>query len=113
MQSQLRKNRIKDSVLHKDLRDLRRHWYCDVNSQNGISKEINANKKAHKTAETSSNDVIQTDLAGKIKKELKQSVAHSSNIAGGFVDEVMTAEFQADALMMGRSISGGLLQLFH
>ena len=33
-------------------------------------------------------------------------MAHSPNNAGGFVDYVMIAEYQADALMMGRCASG-------
>ena len=105
------KNRIKASILRKDLRELRRRCYCDVNSRDEILIEINAKERACKTAETSSNNVIQTDLAEKLENELKQSVAHTSNIAGGFVDLVMTAEFQADALMMGRSISGATLMI--
>mmetsp|Transcript_2837 Transcript_2837/g.5150 ORF Transcript_2837/g.5150 Transcript_2837/m.5150 type:complete len:472 (-) Transcript_2837:1596-3011(-) len=105
------KNRIKSSVLRKDIRELRRRCYCDVNSRDEILTDINVKERACKTAETASNNVIQTDLAEKLEKELEQSVAHSSNIAGGFVDRVMTAEFQADALMMGRSISGVTLMI--
>jgi len=73
------KNRIKSSVLRKDIRELRRRCYCDVNSRDEILTDINVKERACKTAETASNNVIQTDLAEKLEKELEQSVAHSSN----------------------------------
>lgn len=59
-----------------------------------IAKKINAKEKACKTAETISSNVIQTDMANMLEKELEQSVAHLPNTAGGFVDKVMIAEFQ-------------------
>ncbi len=34
--------------------------------------------------------------------ELEQSAAHVRNAARGFVDNVKTAEFQADSFIMGR-----------
>ena len=105
------KNRIKASVLRKDIRELHRRMYCDVNSRDEIAKEITAKEKACKTAETASSNVIQADMTEMLEKELEQSVAHSPNAAGGFVDKVMIAEFQADALMMGRFISGLTLMI--
>ena len=80
--------------------------YCDVNSRDEIVKEITAKEKACKTPETASINVIQADMTEMLEKELEQSVAHSPNDAGRYVDKVMIAEFQTDALMMGKFISG-------
>ena len=81
-QSQLRQKLYEVICYPQRLRELRRHCYCDVNSQDEILTDINIKERACNTAKTASNNVIQTDLAEKLEKELKQSVAHLSNIAG-------------------------------
>jgi hypothetical protein len=43
--------------------------------------------------------------------ELEQNAAHARNAARGFVDYVMTAEFQADSLIMGRFVNGSTLMV--
>ncbi len=100
------KNRIKASILRKDLRELRRRLYCDLNDRQEILKEIAEKEKSCKSAETSSKNAIPADLDTKLIAELKQSSAHSKGESRGYVGQVLTAEFQADSLIMGRSVRG-------
>ena len=58
-----------------------------------------------KSAETASANVVSEDLSDLPIAELEQSEAHTKNTAHGFVANVMIAEFQADAVMMGRSVN--------
>ena len=91
--------------MRKDLQELRRQVYCDVNDRQEIMKEIAIKEKQSKSAETTSPNVISADLEEELIAELLQSSAHSKNASRGFVEKVTTAEFQADALIMGRSIN--------
>mmetsp|Transcript_3043 Transcript_3043/g.6682 ORF Transcript_3043/g.6682 Transcript_3043/m.6682 type:complete len:229 (+) Transcript_3043:133-819(+) len=105
------RNRIKASILRKDIRELRRRFYEEPNNRQAIQEEISKKEKACKTAETAAANSIQSNMKDKLVVELERSSANKKNNAGGFVAEVLVAEFQADALMMGRSISQSTLMV--
>jgi hypothetical protein len=62
-------------------------------------------------AEAASSNIVSGNLDDKLIVELEQSAAHARNAARGFVDYVMTAEFQADSLIMGRFVNGSTLMV--
>ena len=80
--------------------------YCGVNNRSERMEEIATKEKACKSTKSASSNVIATDLDVKLVAELEQSSAHTKNASHGFVDKVMIAEFQDDALIMGRYIHG-------
>jgi len=105
------KARIKASILCKEIRELRRRLCCNFNQYQQINDVISNKERACKTAGTASSNVVASDLDEILSRELKQSLAHTRNIARGFFAQVKTAEYQADALMMGRAISGETLMV--
>ena len=68
--------------------------------------EIRKKEHAYKGAETSSTNAIPAGWEALLVAEIKQSSTHSKNEASGFVDGVITAESQMDALMISRSVDG-------
>jgi len=67
--------------------------------------EIKLLEKNGRSAETASSNVVPDELSEKLAKELEYCSAHTKNNAHGFVAKVMTAEFQEDAVTMGRVVT--------
>ena len=74
------KARIKASILRMEIRELRRRLYCDVNDRQQIIDDITNKEKSCKSAETSSTNVVASDLDEKLSGELNQSSAHARNL---------------------------------
>ena len=102
------KKRIQACIIQKQLRDLRSRLYSDADKQ-AIMDKIKAKEREYKSAETAASNAIPSDLDDKLSAELSHRQAHTKNASRGFVDKVITAEFQADALLMGRSTNGEAL----
>ena len=62
-------------------------------------------EKKDKCAETASSNVVSDDLSDSLIVESEQNSTHTMNNARGFVDKVIIAEFQVDAVMMGRIVN--------
>ena len=105
------KNRIKASIIRKDLRSLNRRAYLDAPNRSELLTEIATLEKECRTAEAASSNVVSGTLDAELIVELEQTGAHLRNDARGFVHHVMTAEFQADSLIMGRVINGSTLMV--
>ena len=99
------KNRIKAALIRKELRSLCSHVYTDAVNRQEIMKQIVQLERNCKSAETASANVVSEYLSDLLIVELEQSAAHTKNNAHGFVANVMIAEFQADAVMMGHSVN--------
>jgi hypothetical protein len=56
-------------------------------------------------------NIVSGTLDDELIVELEQSAAHVRNAARGFVDNVKTAEFQADSFIMGRVLNGSTLMV--
>ena len=105
------KNRIKASIIRKDLRSLNRRAYLDAPNHSELLTEIATLEKECRTAEAASSNVVSGTLNAELIVELEQTGAHLRNDARGFVHHVMTAEFQADSLIMGRLINASTLMV--
>ena len=99
------KNQIKAALIRKELRSLRSRVYTDAVNRQEIMKQIVQLERNCKSAETASDNVVSEYLSDLLIVELEQSAAHTKNNAHGFVANVMIAEFQADAVMMGHSVN--------
>jgi hypothetical protein len=99
------KNRIRASIARTKLRTLRSKLYTDAESRQQTIKEIHNLEKICKTAETASNNTLPGNMPKLLSEELDRSSAHTKNSARGFVDYVVTAEWQADAYMIGRAVA--------
>ncbi len=64
---------------------------------------INKKEKEFKSAKSVALNIISSVLAMELSDELERSSAHSKTSCGGFVDRVIIAEVEADALLMDRS----------
>jgi len=102
------KKTILVSILKIELRELRSELYTS-NDKQAIMSAIKEKEAAYKRAETAAGNAIPVDLNDKLAGELEHRSAHTKNVSRGFVNQVLTAEFQADALLMGRSINGEAL----
>jgi hypothetical protein len=74
-------------------------------------KEITRLEKDCRSAETALSNIVSDTLDDELIVELEQSAAHARIAARGFVGNVMTAEFQADSLIMGRIVNGSPLMV--
>jgi len=101
------KKRIMSLVIRGELGELRRRLYSNENPDDNkeqIMKEIAEKEKECKSAESTAYNVIPTNLDNQLSKALEISSAHSFTPSGGSVAKVITAEFQADAVLMQRSL---------
>ena len=83
----------------------------DAPNRSELLTEIATLEKECRTAEAASSNVVSGTLDAELIVELEQTGAHLRNDACGFVHHVMTAEFQADSLIMGRVINGSTLMV--
>ena len=83
----------------------------DAPNRSELLTEIATLEKECRTAEAASSNVVSGTLNAELIVELEQTGAHLRNDARGFVHHVMTAEFQADSLIMGRVINGSTLMV--
>ena len=63
-------------------------------------------EKSIKTAETQSSFAVPANFPRAIEDAITAMKLHEQNVAGGKVDKVLTAEFQADSLLVGRYLRG-------
>jgi len=70
--------------------------------RNDIREEIAKMQRSMKSKETQSRNVMEPNFEEKLIEELETTGAHTRNNANGSVSRVMKAEFQADAVIMGR-----------
>ena len=99
------KSRIKAVIARSELRVLRSRLYSDPSSRQQTINQIRNLEQVCKSAEKASDHTIQIDLQQQLVDELERSSAHAKNNARGYVEHVVTAEFQADALMVGRAVN--------
>ena len=105
------RNRIKASIIRKDLRSLRQRAHLDASNRSEIMKEIAKLEKECRSAEAASSNIVSGSLDDELIVDLEQSAAHVRNAARGFVDNVKKAEFQADSYIMGRVVNGSTLMV--
>ena len=99
------KSRIKAVIARSELRVLRSRLYSDPSSRQQTINQIRYLEQVCKSAEKASDNTIQSDLQQQLVDELERSSAQAKNNASGYVEHVVTAEFQADALMVGRAVN--------
>lgn len=97
------KSRIKAVIARSELHVLRSRLYSDSSSRQQIINQIRHLEQVCKSAEKASDNTIQSNLQHQLVDELERSSAHTKNSARGYLEHVVTAEFQADALMVGRA----------
>ena len=73
-----------------------------MNDCDETMKGIADKEKSQKLTETLSTNNIPYDLDVKLAADLEQSSGHCRYTSRGYVNQVMTAEFQADTLIMMR-----------
>ena len=103
------KDRIKAHELRTGILALNRKLKFDSLSDNERSLvviDIDAKQKAMKTKETQSRNTAPANFNKTLVEELEVTDVHSRNDAGGLVTTALLAEFQANAVMMGRVVSG-------
>ena len=106
------KHRINAHSLRLEIQSLNRKLKFDGltdSERNDIREDVAKKQTTMKSKETRSQNVIQSNFEEKLVEELETTGAHARNDAGGAVLPVMTAEFQADAVIMGRLNSGDAL----
>ncbi|KAL9186550.1 hypothetical protein ACHAXT_005788 [Thalassiosira profunda] len=106
------KHRINAHSLRLEIQSLNRKLKFDGltdSERNDIREDVAKKQTTMKSKETRSQNVIQSNFEEKLVEELETTGAHARNDAGGAVLPVMTAEFQADAVIMGRLTSGDAL----
>jgi hypothetical protein len=77
--------------------------YSGGNNSEHILEAINNKEKEFISAKSAALNIISIDLAMEFSDELERSSAHSKISCGGFIDRVMIADFQANALLMDQS----------
>ena len=112
--SKREKSRIKAFHFCRDILALQRRLKHDSltdSEKHDIREEVAKKQRSMKSNETQSRNVIQQNFEGKLVEELEQTGAHSRNMHGGSVGHVIMSEYQADAVMMGRAVSGETLMV--
>ena len=103
------KTRIKAFNLRKDIRKAKERLLNDKLDQaerDTIQTNIIKMERSCKAQETQATNKLPANFAAELKEELINSAAHSVNIAtGGFVEDVIEAEFQADCYIAGQVIN--------
>lgn len=100
------KNRNKAVVSRQELREVSRilaQEEMNAERRSALIKNRETLEKSIKSAETQS---VRKSFPELLEKRLAEMKLHDVNNAGGSVGKVMTAEFQADSLMVGRYLSG-------
>ena len=106
------KCRIKSHCKRLDNISLNSKLLCSELSEsqrNDIREQIATNQRTIKSNETQARNVMQPNFEEKLIEELDSTGAHVRNDADGSVTPVMIAEFQADAVIMGRFAAGKTL----
>ena len=106
------KCRIKSHCIRLENISLNDKLLCNELSEsqrNDIREQIATNQRTMKSNETQARNVMQPNFEEKLIEELDSTGAHVRNDADGSVTPVMIAEFQADAVIMGRFDAGKTL----
>lgn len=104
------KSRIKAFNIRKDIRIAKQRLINEAMTQDQrttLIKNINKMETQCKSCETQSRSKIPKNFAQELEHELTEMGAHSSDseTAGGYVEEVVVAQFQADLYMAGQVLN--------
>lgn len=108
------KDRIKAHQLRIEILALNRKLKFDALSDNErmlVQTDVATRTKSMKSKEKQSQNSAPANFNKQLVEELQVTGVESRNDAGGLVSTPLIAEFQADAVMMGRSASGKSLMV--
>ncbi len=102
------RNRILAFIVCKEIQQLKRQIKTESlmdDEQRTLQSKLVKKESSCLSKEVQSGGYIPQDFAALLEEELNNSFdAHSLNSAGGFVDHVIKAEFQADSVIIGRVV---------